>query len=195
MGLFGGVAFFLAFWQTNHAFGDALPMNLRMGTDTNQDDWHDLYREWGDRFLLFSRQQTRSLADAEDILQEAMIQLWNKREVLPQLEAGLVFTLIRRLAIDLGRREDRRVFREKRYASEQDPPFFQPDPSGRTAELERAIRHLPPAQQEVLVLKIWGDQTFESIAQALDISPNTAASRYRYGLENLRRELKGEKCR
>ena len=32
--------------------------------------------------------------------------------------------------------------------------------------------------------------TFEQIAVALDISPNTAASRYRYGLDKLRGRLR-----
>ena len=41
-------------------------------------------------------------------------------------------------------------------------------------------------QQEVVVLKIWGELTFQEIADTLDISGNTAASRYRYALEKLR---------
>jgi RNA polymerase sigma-70 factor (ECF subfamily) len=39
------------------------------------------------------------------------------------------------------------------------------------------------------VLKIWGELTFEQIAGQLAISPNTAASRCRYALAALRRDL------
>jgi RNA polymerase sigma-70 factor (ECF subfamily) len=39
-------------------------------------------------------------------------------------------------------------------------------------------------------LKIWGGLTFNEIAQSMAISPNTAASRYRYALEQLERKLK-----
>ena len=39
-------------------------------------------------------------------------------------------------------------------------------------------------------LKLWEGLTFEEIAAALDISPNTAASRYRYGLDKLRDRLR-----
>ena len=46
------------------------------------------------------------------------------------------------------------------------------------------------ARREVLVLKIWNGLTFEQIARTLDIPPNTAASRYRYALAALRKELK-----
>jgi RNA polymerase sigma-70 factor (ECF subfamily) len=46
----------------------------------------------------------------------------------------------------------------------------------------------------VLVLKIWGELTFAHIATQLGISPNTAASRYRYALTALRHELTETNC-
>ena len=39
-------------------------------------------------------------------------------------------------------------------------------------------------------LKLWDGLTFEQIAAALDIPPNTAASRYRYALDKLRERLR-----
>jgi len=44
---------------------------------------------------------------------------------------------------------------------------------------------LPTEQSEVVVLKIWEAMTFSQIAEVLEISPSTVASRYRYGLEKL----------
>ena len=52
--------------------------------------------------------------------------------------------------------------------------------------IEQSLRQLPPDQREVVVLRVWGGMTFREVADALDISPNTAASRYRYGLTRLR---------
>jgi DNA-directed RNA polymerase specialized sigma24 family protein len=61
---------------------------------------------------------------------------------------------------------------------------------------ERAAMHclatLPSVQREVIVLKIWHQYTFEEIGRLLALSPNTAAGRYRYGLQKLRTCLKGE---
>ncbi|TWU38913.1 ECF RNA polymerase sigma factor SigL [Novipirellula aureliae] len=48
-----------------------------------------------------------------------------------------------------------------------------------------ALRSLPTEQSEVVVLKIWEAMTFSQIAEILEISPSTVASRYRYGLEKL----------
>ncbi len=52
--------------------------------------------------------------------------------------------------------------------------------------VREALAALPAGQAEVVVLKVWHELTFAEIGQTLDISPNTAASRYRYGLEKLR---------
>jgi len=42
----------------------------------------------------------------------------------------------------------------------------------------------------VVHLKLWEGLTFAEIAATLDIPPNTAASRYRYGLDKLRERLR-----
>ncbi len=59
--------------------------------------------------------------------------------------------------------------------------------------MEMQLRKLPSKFSEVIVLKIWGEQTFQQIAETLEISQNTAASRYRYGIDLLRRALRNKK--
>lgn len=56
----------------------------------------------------------------------------------------------------------------------------------------RCLARLPAEQREVIVLKIWHEYTFEKIGELLELSPNTAAGRYRYGLQKLRACLNGE---
>jgi RNA polymerase sigma-70 factor (ECF subfamily) len=56
-------------------------------------------------------------------------------------------------------------------------------------DLDHALALLPDDQREVIALKIDGGLTFAQIADVLNISPNTAASRYRYALEKLRSVL------
>ena len=58
--------------------------------------------------------------------------------------------------------------------------------------ISAALGELPDEQREVVVMKIWGRLSFPQIAEALEISPNTAASRYRYALAKLREQLAGE---
>lgn len=86
--------------------------------EVNEEDSHLLsWDEWLRRhvaqLLLFARQQSRSPEDAEDILQDALIRLARKEasgEFVGGQEAWLsyVFASIRRLAVDYGRKSDRR---------------------------------------------------------------------------------------
>ena len=61
--------------------------------------------------------------------------------------------------------------------------------------MEAALKELPEKFSEVLVMKVWGGRTFDEIGKALDISLHTAASRYRYGLEALRKRLAAARIR
>jgi RNA polymerase sigma-70 factor (ECF subfamily) len=158
---------------------------------------HDSWKEWferhGPRLLLYARQCTRSLADAEDIVQDAFVRYWRNQRKLRGEPLPLLVTSVRRAAVDLARRDGRRAVREMRADGqpEESGRMFETPLEGddRRAGVEAALRRLPEEQREVLALKIWGGLTFEEIGSQLGQSPNTAASRYRYGLEALRREL------
>src|SRR5262249_36612305 len=153
----------------------------------------DLWWRWLDehaaRLLLFARQQTRTEADAQDLMQEALIESGQRQgNGLPPATA-LVFTTIRRRAIDWARSDQRRVAREQ--AAHDPAPVGWFDNSVEDREMaqliQNALTRLPDIYREVITLKIWGGLTFAEIAPALGIPANTAASRYRYGLAELRK--------
>jgi len=167
--------------------------------------WRSWLEAHGPRLLLFARQQTRSQEDAQDIFQDALVKLAEKLrtgEFVGGQEAWMpyLYTAIRRLAIDLSRRDDRRRRREDTVGLEADldqreasHPWFESEASDdeTRAQLEASLKELPPKFAEVIIMKIWGERTFAEIGESLGISQNTAASRYRYGLEALQRKLGG----
>jgi RNA polymerase sigma-70 factor (ECF subfamily) len=158
--------------------------------------WSEWLGEFGPRLMLFARQQTRCEADAEDVLQSALIKTWKSHGERPTDELlGLVFTNIRRCAIDFARTQDRRSEREQRAVEAMGPPvaWFEMPDDDETRALQVALATLPDKFREVITLKLWGDLTFAQIADTLDIPANTAASRYRYGLEQLRSQLARER--
>ncbi len=162
--------------------------------DPRQDGrWQEWLAAQAGRLLLFARQQTRCAADAEDVLQEAMVESWQRAGGDAPPPLPLVFATIRRRAIDLARRDARRSVRETAHAP-VDEAWFDPAAAERENRevLEAAMKHLPPPQREVLTLKIWGELTFDEIGRVLDIPANTAASRYRYALDGLRKQLERE---
>lgn len=165
--------------------------------------WREWLAEHGPRLILFARQQTRSAEDAEDIVQDALVKLVEKLdagEFVGGQEAWMpyLFTTIRRLSIDLGRRDDRRKRREDVVGGQAEAdqresfhPWFESESSDDETRqlLEAGLKELPPKFAEVVVMKIWGERTFAEIGETLEISQNTAASRYRYGLEALKKKL------
>jgi RNA polymerase sigma-70 factor (ECF subfamily) len=155
--------------------------------------WQDWIADLGPRFLLFSRQQTRCESDAADVLQDSLIELWCRTGGSPP-EPALVFATIRRRAIDLARKNESRNAREKQWAVEAatlgpETRWFDSDTSQEERKIAAALRAIRPGFAEVVVLKIWGELTFDQIATTLSINPSTAASRYRYGVEALRLHL------
>ncbi len=170
----------------------------RMEDAPHDDAWKPWFHLYGPKLLLCARQWTSSLADAEDVVQEAFIRFWKHQRELPGEPIALLVTSVRRAALDLARRETRRTAREERAVEGEDgfAPLFDAalDGDDRRDAIEAALRRLPAEQREVLVLKIWGELTFDEIARQLGIPPNTAASRYRYALAALRRELTAADC-
>lgn len=153
-----------------------------------EQDWRAWFAEHGARLRLIARQWTRSEADADDVLQEAFVRFWKHQRHLPGDPNALVVTSLRRAALDLHRRTDRRTLREQVVSADAETfQEFEPDADPRLQALARSLPSLPAEQREVVVLKVWGDLTFEQIGEQLAISPNTAASRWRYAMEALRR--------
>ena len=165
--------------------------------------WREWLGENGPKLLLFARQQTRTAEDAQDVFQDALVKLVEKireGEFVGGQEALLpyLYTAIRRLAIDLSRKDDRRRRREDNVGIDIEEeskgafhPWFESDASDdeTRSQLEQSLKELPPKFAEVITMKIWGERTFAEIGETLGISQNTAASRYRYGLEALKKHL------
>ena len=155
------------------------------------EEWQHWIADNAGRLLLFARQQCRIPSDAEDVVQEALVESWERTggRGLPPLP--LVFATIRRRAIDRARGEERRRRREDSSAMGDEAWFDTSVEAGEQRELlEAGMRELEEIYREVVTLKVWGGLTFQEIAAVLEIPANTAASRYRYGLSALRKNLK-----
>lgn len=117
-----------------------------------------------------------------------MVESWRRQSQGAPPALALVYATIRRRAIDLARRDDRRANREVAVHLDGPQCWFDTgaDERERDVLIQKAMSHLPEIYRQVVTLKVWGGLTFNEIAEALEIPANTAASRYRYGLIELR---------
>lgn len=154
--------------------------------------WEQWAFEHAPKFLLFARQQARSEADAQDLVQEAVLECWRRSGTGEPPPIALVFATIRRRGIDLARSRNRRANREIAGAGQEADCWFDTEIESRERAqmIQSALSQLPAIYREAVILKIWGELTFNEIGEALAIPANTAASRYRYGLAELRKLTK-----
>jgi RNA polymerase sigma-70 factor (ECF subfamily) len=158
-----------------------------------QAEWRRWLDDHAPRFLLFARQKSRSEADAQDLVQEAICEAMRRNGERDLPPVSLVYATIHRRAIDLARSESRRAVREQAVNLAVSEAWFDTavEERERANVVQNAMSRLPENYREVVTLKVWGDLTFAQISEALGIPANTAASRYRYGLEELRKFTRG----
>ena len=154
-----------------------------------------LYDDHAQALYAFLLNLTRNEDDPRDVLQELFIKLARQPGLLDDVreERAFLIRLAHNAAIDLMRRRGTRAKHQEQFAAETLTLFAHaddPDEQSFRAALAEALGELPPDQRAVVHLKLWEELTFEQIAAVLEIPPNTAASRYRYGLDKLRDRLR-----
>lgn len=157
---------------------------------SDENSWTQLLSEHGPALVLFARQWTSGRADAEDVVQDAFVRFWQSRATV-QDPIAYMYACVRHCALDSQRTKRRQARREEAVARPEAEPLFEQRlaTDERRQAIEMALAALPAAQAEVLVLKIWSGLTFPRIAQVLNVSENTAASRFRYALAKLREQF------
>jgi RNA polymerase sigma-70 factor (ECF subfamily) len=158
-------------------------------------DFERLYDEHAQAVFAFLLNLTRHEADTRDLLQEVFVKLALRPGLLEGVrdERAFLLRLAHNLAIDQVRRRGTREHYYVQLAGEPASAFAPTaDPDGQTFReaLAAALVDLPADQRAAVHLKLWEGLTFEQIAELLGIPLNTAASRYRYGIDKLRERLR-----
>ena len=154
---------------------------MRRGTEIEE-----LYRQHAAALVLFAAAISGDRGRAQDAVHQVFLKLLASdaanRAADPK---AYLFQCVRNAVFNELKRQERLV------EFEADSAWFEPPERDPAAEriLRRALGELAEAQREVVVLHAWGELTFAQVAEVLGISPNTAASRYRYALSKLREVL------
>ncbi len=150
-----------------------------------------LYDLTARRLVRYAVTLTRNQHDAEDAVQAALVRVADRPKLLATAKCSWAYLLrmVRNETLMILRKKKRCTLvgnltdlLTRRLVDE--------------VELEdthravwKALRLLPIEQAEVVVLKIWEEMSFARIGEILEISQNTAASRYQYAIQKLSRQL------
>ncbi|MEM7681221.1 MAG: sigma-70 family RNA polymerase sigma factor [Planctomycetota bacterium] len=142
----------------------------------------------GPGLVLLARQRLGA-DEAEDVVQEVFVKLARLQDI-PRDPAGYLFAAVRNGCRSRLRGRLRRRRRET-VAARDRAGWFEPDESMSldAARAEAALRGLPVAQREALVLRLWGGLSVSQAAEALGVGKVTVHRRQQAGLAALRKAM------
>ena len=158
----------------------------------DRDAFVALFDRFAARVKAFMMRRGASEADADEIAQEVMVQVWRRAETFDPARAAAstwIFNIARNRRVDLLRRT-------RRPAPDPEDPLFQPEPepdgflrmdaAEREAHIRAGLAELPADQRAVLVAAFYDGLSHAEIAAKLHLPLGTVKSRIRLAFRHLR---------
>jgi RNA polymerase sigma-70 factor (ECF subfamily) len=147
-----------------------------------------LYDQHATAMYAFALRLSGEPQASEDLVQNVFCSIAAKPTLALLNPRSFLLRCLYRAWVDSIRRKQTEVRVLQQLALEPmiAPEDLSPEEAESISRLLAALPDLPEEQRTVLHLKLWENQTFAEIGSILGVSPNTAASRYRYATEKLR---------
>ncbi len=160
-------------------------------------EFETLIERTGHRLVQFAFCRLQRREDAEDVVQEVYVQAFRDREKFKNVDGVVpfLFRMVANRCTDTLRKRRREaealgVANSERRA--ESAPAVDESLQSRLgfARIDDLLGGLPKRQAEVIRLRVHGDLPFEDVARAVGCSVPTVKSRFRYGIQKLRRVIK-----
>lgn len=160
-------------------------------------DFSELYTDYFNRLV-----QTASIwnshEDAEDIVQDVLVRLWERRDSLVFVQDPYLYALaaVRHRCIDrlkhltYVREHQRGMWSAMRMACDLETPATQAEYHDLECRVERAVHQLPQRCREVFIKSRYDGKHYAEIAHEFGIAVNTVECHMTIALTRLRKSLK-----
>lgn len=145
----------------------------------------------GSRLVHFAFCRLHSAADAEDVVQDVLVQAYRDRERRKGVDNAIpfLFRMVANRSTDVLRRRKRAPGPLEEVPAPAPGADSMAEAAARQRRAEALLAGLPAAQAEAIRLRVYGELPFEAVARIAGCSVPTVKSRFRYGIEKLRRAL------
>lgn len=161
----------------------------------DQKAYNNLYKLFAPKILNTCKKMYLNQQDAEEVVQEVFLKVWEKRVQLDNtlsfnayllaIMRSLIFKRSRKQALDIAYQKYNIHFLKKADNCTEETIFFEEIKSFST----KAIASLPKGQQEVFSLKFLEDLTADEIAVKLQLSKRTVENQLYKATKELKKQL------
>lgn len=161
---------------------------LRLG---DVDAFEKVFFSFADRLYYFALRYLRNQHDAEEIVQEVFVKLWENRENLNQdlSFSGYLFTIARNTIFNQNRKkvneqayhEYVRNYLENSSTKTEDDLIY----SDIKSLIDKVVEELPPQRKLIYKLSRESGLSYREIAQQLNLSERTVEAHIRLALKTL----------
>jgi RNA polymerase sigma-70 factor (ECF subfamily) len=171
---------------------------------THKSAFERIYATYYAKLVRFSKEYVLSEADAENIVQDIFLAMWERRGELEEVQNmnAYLFRIVRNRCIDfLRKRVKTDLHRQPLSEVEQKEYEFKLyalnlfDTGALSDEdieklIADALQQLPAKCRDIFVLSRFENMSHKQIAEKFDLSPNTVNNQIHIALTKLKRELR-----
>ena len=156
-----------------------------------------LFDYFAPRIKSFLRRQGLEPAQAEDLAQDVMFQIWRRAAQFDPSKARAstwIYTIARNRLID-ERRKNRPMgvqLPETDIVEGSDAPMHEMEMGAEGARIRAAMSDLPPEHRDLIEESYFNEYSHSAIAEKRNLPLGTVKSRLRLALKHLRKNLGGE---
>lgn len=166
------------------------------------DQYTALFEQYRVRFIRFATSYIGDAAIAEDIVMDAFMALWQKRDQLPEDEApAYTLTAVKNRCLNYLRNqrthhdvEDRLAVHAQRMQELRASSLEACDPHellGREMQeiIQKAVNQLPPKTREIFIRSRYKEESYREISMAMDCSVKSVEYELSKSLKHMRKAL------